>query len=246
MRTAVVLLALLAAAGADTRAATIAVDVGHHARSPGATSARGLPEFGYNRALALRLGAELDTLGHRVVAVGIEGDAAELAARPRAARGAALFVSIHHDSVQPHLMETWTFEGETLRYSDRHAGYSLFVSRRNRALASSLRCASAIGAALRAAGFTPSRYHADPVEGENRPFADETNGVHYFDDLVVLRTAKMPALLLEAGVIVNRAEELLLRDPDRQQRMAAAVARGADGCVRGGTRRAPRPASPTR
>ena len=47
----------------------------------------------------------------------------------------------------------------------------------------SLACASAIGAELRAAGMTPSRYHADPVIGENRPFADELNGVHFYDNL---------------------------------------------------------------
>jgi N-acetylmuramoyl-L-alanine amidase len=40
----------------------------------------------------------------------------------------------------------------------------------------------------RGAGFTPSRYHADPMVGENRAFADEANGVHYFDNRAVLKT----------------------------------------------------------
>src|SRR5678810_566648 len=75
------------------------------------------------------------------------------------------------------------------------------------------RQASAIGEELRAAGMTPSRYHADPVIGENRPFADELNGVHYYDNLGVAKTAKMPAVLIESGVIINRDEEARMNDP---------------------------------
>ncbi len=36
--------------------------------------------------------------------------------------------------------------------------------------------------------------------------------MHYFDHLAVLRHAAMPALLFEAGVIVNREEEVKMRD----------------------------------
>jgi len=84
---------------------------------------------------------------------------------------------------------------------------------------------------LLTAGFTPSRYHADPVLGENRPFADEANGVHYFDRLAVVSSAPVPALLIEAGVIVNRAEELTLRDPATRARIAEAVADGVRSCL---------------
>ena len=70
---------------------------------------------------------------------------------------------------------------------------------------------------MRGAGFAPSLYHAEPIPGESKPFADRTNGVHYYDNLVVLHTATQPAVLFEAGVIVNRAEELTLRDPATQR-----------------------------
>ncbi|MBI3919291.1 MAG: N-acetylmuramoyl-L-alanine amidase [Betaproteobacteria bacterium] len=93
------------------------------------------------------------------------------------------------------------------------------------------RGSSAIGAALRRAGFTPSRYHADPVLGENRPFADEENGVHYFDNLAVLRSARIPALLFEAGVIVHREEELRMRDPAVRARIASGVVEAVASCV---------------
>jgi N-acetylmuramoyl-L-alanine amidase len=79
-------------------------------------------------------------------------------------------------------------------------------------------------------------HHAENIPGENRKLIDPDSGLYEYDDLVVLRTAEMPAVLLEAGVVVNRAEELLLRDAVRAQSMARAVAEGLSaGCI-GGTR----------
>jgi N-acetylmuramoyl-L-alanine amidase len=43
----------------------------------------------------------------------------------------------------------------------------------------------------------------------------------------------MPALLFEAGVIVNRDEELKLRDENVQKQIAAGVAAGASACLNG-------------
>jgi N-acetylmuramoyl-L-alanine amidase len=149
-------------------------------------------------------------------------DVPVLAERTRMAEGAVLFVSIHHDSVRP----------ELLPHADLYSGFSLFVSRLNPQLDKSIFCASAIGAELRAAGLEPSRYHAEPVFGENRPYADWTNGVHYFDNLAVARSASMPAVLVEAGVIVNRHEEQRLRDPAMRERIARAIAEGMGHCLR--------------
>ena len=60
---------------------------------------------------------------------------------------------------------------------------------------------------------------------------DRENGVHYYENLVVLHSATQPAVLLEAGVIVNRGEELALRDSATQRRIAAAVAEGVRRCL---------------
>jgi N-acetylmuramoyl-L-alanine amidase len=68
--------------------------------------------------------------------------------------------------------------------------------------------------------------------GENRPFADEANGVHYFDNLAVLKTASIPALLFEAGVIVNRDEELRMRNPAVRAQIVQAMVTGAEACLR--------------
>jgi N-acetylmuramoyl-L-alanine amidase len=199
----------------------VAVDVGHYAAEPGVISASGRPEFEYNRDLALEVKAELEQLHLNVRLIGERGDYAVLHHRTRDARGADLFVSIHHDSVQERL----------LPQAERFAGFSLFISRHNPRLAKGLACASAIGAKLRGAGFTPSRYHADPVLGESRPFADEANGVHYYDNLAVARSAAMASLLVEAGVIVNREEERRMRDSQVRGRIAAAVAAGVRDCL---------------
>jgi N-acetylmuramoyl-L-alanine amidase len=212
-------------------AAGIAIDVGHHVRSPGAASARGVPEFEYNLRLAGEMAAGLRAAGHKVLLIGEDGLAEDLTGRAPRAGGMDLLISIHHDSVQPHYLSEWEHEGETRRFSDRHAGFSVFVSRLKARVEASLKCASAIGATMRKAGFTASRYHAEPIPGENRPFADEANGVHYFDNLAVLRTAEVPALLFEAGVIVNRDEEMRMRDPEIRKRIVDAVVAGMGRCL---------------
>ena len=212
-------------------AAKIALDVGHYFKKPGVISARGVAEFQYNLQLAQEVEAALRKAGHVTRMIGENGMAEDLGSRAPRARGMDLFISIHHDSVQPRFLSTWEYEGGARNYSDRFSGYSLFVSRLHPDPGKSLKCASAIGAALKQAGFTASRYHADPILGESRPFADEDNGVHYFDNLAVLKTARVPALLFEAGVIVNRDEELRMRDPAVRGKIVAAIVSGAGACL---------------
>jgi N-acetylmuramoyl-L-alanine amidase len=212
-------------------AASIAIDVGHYFAKPGVISARGLPEFDYNLRLAREVAEALQGAGHKTLLIGDDGLAENLGGRAPRAAGMDLFISIHHDSVQPRFLSSWESGGELFLYSDQFSGFSLFVSRLSSHTEASLKCASAIGAALRGGGFTPSRYHADPIVGESRPFADEVNGVHYFDNLAVLKTARIPALLFEAGVIVNRDEELRMRDPAVRRRIAGAVASAVSTCL---------------
>ena len=213
-------------------AASIAIDVGHYLERPGVISARGVTEFDYNLRLAREISTALRLAGHKTILIGDDGLSGDLGKRAPRAVGMDLFISIHHDSVQPRFLSMWDYEGETFSYSDRFAGYSLFVSNLNPHTGASLKCASAIGAALRKAGFTASRYHADPVLGENRPFADEANGVHYFDNLAVLKTAPIPALLFEAGVIVNRDEEMRMRDPAVHKLIGAAIVSAVGTCLK--------------
>jgi len=209
----------------------VAVDVGHTLEHPGATSARGETEFGFNRELAGKIQEALSAAGFATQLIGEHGMMNALKARTDAAAQAGFFLSVHHDSMQPHYLSEWKFEGKTLAYGDRFSGFSLFVSRKNAHLAASLKCASVLGNRLIQAGFKPSRHHAESIPGENRPFADEANGVHYYDDLVVLKTARQPAVLMEAGIILNRDDELTLRKPATQEKIAKAVAGALAVCL---------------
>ena len=212
-------------------AALIAIDVGHYLEKPGAISARGRPEFEFNLDLAREIDTEIKSYGHKTRLIGDDGRIKELWRRPRAARGADVLISVHHDSVQERYLSSWRYEDADHRYSDMFSGFSIFVSRENAGWRKGLQCASAVGAALIKAGFRPSLYHADPVYGENRPFADKAHGVHFYDHLAVLRRADMPALLFEAGVIVHREQEITLRDSSEQKKMAASVALGIAACL---------------
>lgn len=228
-RCAMLLMGALAQAGtlqAQAPRLTVAVDVGHTLEAPGAISARGRTELEFNRDLARRIVPALERRGLRAMLVNEDGRIASLQARPAVVPEADFFLSIHHDSVSEFELRDWEWEGTPQTYSDRWAGHSMFVSRRNPDLGRSLLCGSAIGARLQRTGFEPTDKNS-----RRRAWADETHAVHYFDNLIVLYNATQPALLFEAGVIKHRDEELLLRDPVRQQRMAEEIATGLAACL---------------
>jgi hypothetical protein len=52
---------------------------------------------------------------------------------------------------------------------------------------------------------------------------DADAGVYRFDQLIVLRMTRMPAVLLEAGSIINRDEELLMASAAHQSLISDAV-----------------------
>ncbi|MBP5997043.1 MAG: N-acetylmuramoyl-L-alanine amidase [Azonexus sp.] len=222
------ILACFWASTATVAAPRVAVDVGHTLADPGATSARGRSEFAFNLDFAGWLAGALRAEGIEVREINFAGDAGSLAERPEQARGSDFFISVHHDSISPEFLQFWDWDGEEMSHTMLKRGFGLFVSRRNPDLAGSLRCASAMGAMLRRAGFVPTQWH-----GRKHQPADADNGVWYYDNLVVLHKATFPAVLFEAGVIKHRDEELELLDGDRQARMADALATGIAACLAG-------------
>ncbi|WP_413208367.1 N-acetylmuramoyl-L-alanine amidase family protein [Rhodospirillum sp. A1_3_36] len=191
----------------------VGIDVGHSIEQPGATSARGRPEWAFNRRLAGEVAQTINTTGMAsAFLINGEGETLSLAERPRRAKmgGAGLFLSIHHDSAQPQFLKPWRHDGKEGLTADGIHGYSIFVSRTGSHPEESLRFAQGLAGALRATGYTPTLHHAEPIKGENRELIDRDRGIYRFDELAVLRTAELPALLFEAGVIVNRNEEVLL------------------------------------
>ena len=207
----------------------IVLDVGHTPELEGATSARNFSEFSYNLRLAKRIELQLKADGFTETRLLLtEGKARRsLVRRVTAANNlqANLFLSIHHDSVPKKFLENWEFEGRKSRYSDRFSGYSVFVSRRNPDFKTSLSFAEMIGKEMTALGLEYARQYSQAIMGRHqRPLLNKETGVYSYDELVVLRTTKMPAVLLEAGSIINRDEELRMDSPEHRGIISNGVA----------------------
>ena len=207
----------------------VVVDVGHTVDVPGALSARGMPEYAFNLQLARQIKERLVDAGFdkSVLLISTKAPPAGLFERANIANRlpADLFISIHHDSVPDNLMHTWQYEGQDQQYNDDYPGYALFISNDNADRAGSLLFGKFLGKALQARGLQFTPHYTLPLMGHRRrQLLDAEAGVYRYDQLVVLRYTRMPALLLEAGSIVNRQEELELATPERRTLTSAAVA----------------------
>jgi len=207
----------------------IVLDVGHTAKSEGATSARNVAEFSFNLRLAQRVEQKLKSAGFAATRLLVtEGKArASLVKRVAVANSlpADLFLSIHHDSVPNSMLENWEFEGKKARFSDRFSGYSVFVSHTNPEFKTSLEFAELLARELKGRGLEYAHQYTDPVMGRYRhPILNKETGVYSYDDLVVLRSTRMPAVLMEAGSIINRDEELKMDSAERRDIVSGAVA----------------------
>lgn len=220
-------------AACDRAQFRVIVDVGHSAEVPGAFSARGVPEYDYNLRLAQRIGESLKAAGFGKTVVLVTPGAARRGLFFRVAKANAppadLFLSIHHDSVPERFIETWEYEGKQQRFSDRFRGHSVFVSYENPQAEASLLFARHLGTQLRLQGLRYTPHYAQAFMAERRrDLLDAEAGVYRYDQLIVLKDTRMPAVLLEAGSIVHRDEELQIATPERQSRISAAVAAAVD------------------
>jgi N-acetylmuramoyl-L-alanine amidase len=204
------------------------VDVGHTIEKPGARSARGVAEFDFNFRLASLAEQKLIEAGFErsVLLVTAAPPRASLYDRAAYANAvsADLFLSIHHDSVPDGFLEKWDYEGEPRTFSDRFKGHSLFVSRGNGKFKGSLLFGKLLGQQLQERDLLYTRHYTDPIMGRwQRGLLDAGAGVYRYDELVVLKETRMPAVLLEAGSIINRDEELAMASPERQALISDAI-----------------------
>jgi N-acetylmuramoyl-L-alanine amidase len=204
----------------------IFIDVGHYKEAPGATSARGKSEFDFNLHLAQTLQKTLAARGYRQIRLFVSnGGPQSLQIRPKesAKFKADAFISIHHDDVQSQYKSTWTYNSENRLFSDDFKGYSLFISKANSAWPQSLQLATMISDEFLRRGMVFTKHHAEQIAGEGRKLLDEERGVYQYDELIVLKNNVAPAVLIEAGVIVNREEELILGSRTRRDLFSDAV-----------------------
>jgi N-acetylmuramoyl-L-alanine amidase len=207
----------------------IVLDVGHTAESEGAISARNVAEYIFNLRLAQRIEENLKAEGFAETRLLLtEGRARpSLFKRVAAANNlqADLFLSIHHDAVPDSFLENWEFEGKKRHFSDRFSGYSVFVSRDNADFKTSLLFAELVGKEMKANGLQYAQQYSQAIMGRyQHPLLNKETGVYSYDKLIVLKSTRMPAVLLEAGSIINRDEELKMDSPERRDIISNGVA----------------------
>jgi N-acetylmuramoyl-L-alanine amidase len=206
----------------------VVVDVGHTVDVPGAMSARGIAEYAFNLRLARDINRGLLDAGFQQTVLLITATApwrglVERAARANSMR-ANLFIAIHHDSVPDNLKQNWEYAGLKTQFNDNYPGYAIFISNENADPTGSLQFGSLLGRELESRGLHYTPHYTFALMGHRRRIlVDAEAGVYRYDQLIVLRQTRMPAVLLEAGSIVNRQEELELGTPERRSLTSAAI-----------------------
>jgi N-acetylmuramoyl-L-alanine amidase len=206
----------------------VILDVGHTVDVPGAMSSRNVPEYAFNLQLSQDIEKALVGAGFDKTILLITAKAPPYGLVERASRANAmqadLFIAIHHDSVPDNLLQTWEYEGQQNSYNDDYPGYALFVSYDNADRKGSLEFGHLLGKALQTNGLKYTPHYTQALMGHyRRELIDADAGVYRFDQLVVLKVTRMPAVLLEAGSIINRQEELELGTPERRAQTSAAI-----------------------
>jgi N-acetylmuramoyl-L-alanine amidase len=206
----------------------VVVDVGHTVDVPGALSARGVAEYAFNLQLAQETRQALLDAGFDSAVLMIVDKPPPQGVIERALKAnkipADLLISIHHDSVPDNLLQTWDYEGQQNHYNDDYPGYAIFISNDNGDRTGSLVFGSLLGKALQERGLQYTPHYTLPIMGHRqRVLVDAKAGVYRYDQLIVLRMTRMPAVLLEAGSIVNRQEELTLASPERRALTSNAI-----------------------
>ncbi len=225
----------------------VVLDVGHTSDKVGARSARGVGEYDFNLALTKQIEKKLLDAGFARTVLLVTADPPPLGLVRRAARanrlGADLFLSIHHDSVPEKFLQTWEYLGEPHAFSDQFKGHSLFVSPDNGDFRGSLLFGKMLGRQLKTTGLQYASHYVEKfMEHKRRQLLDAETGVYRFDQLAVLKFTRMPAVLLEAGSIINRDEELVMASHDRRVLIAEAVTAAVEEfCTARARRTAPAP-----
>jgi N-acetylmuramoyl-L-alanine amidase len=205
---------------AGKRITTICLDPGHGGKDTGYRVGRFFPrcEKTYTLALGLELRRQLQLAGFNVILTRDQDVYPELSMRPDLAnrRGADLFISLHFNSFPPNPAsvegpETYciTPVGAASSNDAEGAGTGHGACPANRVEDKSLLLAYAMQRSLvRNLGVTDRGVRRARFE--------------------VLRTAQMPAILIEGGYLSHPVEGRNIVDAGWRQRMAAAIVRGIE------------------
>ena len=199
-------------------------------------SARGVDEFDLNRRAARSIAKALrDSTSAEVIVYNEDGLERDLRHRTFRAQelGADLFLSIHHDAVDSSEASKWSFKGIERLYCDSVSGFSLWVHDSCTGFPEAFAMARSIGRSLVEGGRKVNLHHARAQERAlGREVLDSSSGV-FRNDLAVLVSAKMPAILVECGVALNRQDEPILDSEAGREEFARLLAHGVKNRMRG-------------
>jgi N-acetylmuramoyl-L-alanine amidase len=215
----------------------VLIDPGHGGRDPGATSASGtISEKQLTLQLARELRDALASNGRVRIALTREDDRyLTLDQRSALARrlGATLYVSLHMDSAPNPLARGASVYSLSDVASDAEAA--------DRARSENSAAARAAGSdgSVRAilsdlavrSQMTASANFAERLVRNSAGRVALRPQPHRFADFHVLRSARVPAVLFEAGYISNFDDEAMLRSGERRSRIASALARAIEADV---------------
>jgi N-acetylmuramoyl-L-alanine amidase len=196
--------------------------VGHFStgKSRGAIAASGTPENEYNKKVAIAVKEEFENRGQSAFLI----EDMNLHSRAKVANlWGDVFLSIHHDSVTNRMVP----------FAYRFSGFSLFISKQNGQFKQSLRLAKLIGSEMIQNGFSVALHHHSDKRRQ-RLLIDKKDGVYRSDKLVVIKETKIPAVLIECGVVKNLYEEYWLLQPEVRKNLVFSIVNGTDAFMKTG------------
>jgi len=222
---------------------TVVIDAGHGGHDPGAHGAA-IFEKDINLAAALALKARLERTGRYKVVLTRDADVyIPLADRVRIAQhaGADLFISLHSDSgpaPNVHGASVYTLSDKAAMRATK------FVSREDWFMKASLTGDRGVRDILfdltQRATKNRSAAFAETLVGHIDGRAPLLRRSHRDAGFEVLLAPDVPAVLLEMGFVSNPADEAMLRDPARRDRLMNAVGDSIDDYFAETTRMASR------
>jgi len=199
------------------------IDSGHDRQSPSVKGCRsGIPEYVFNDTLVGMLRDKLQTGTDVSVAVTREAqDCISLRGRARMTSGFDLMLSIHHDSAQDVYLQPVMCGGKEKRCVVGPEGFCVYVSRKNPYPEASILFARLVSGFMIKHGLSPSTHHGEDIPGERHIMI--APGVYYYDNLIVLKEGRCPAVLVEAAVLTNPDDEATASTPEFQHKVTEAL-----------------------
>jgi len=211
----------------------VVLDPGHGGKDPGAVGSKGLREKDVNLDIAFRLKKELERAGLEVTLTRVEDAFIPLAERARIAnsRAADLFVSLHANANHARWIEGFEVYYLTEAVDDDARALAAAENTPQEVEPGVFkRQVLSLKATLWDLIFTEDRRQSIEVADRISQAVARRLGMKLLGvkgaPFVVLKGARMPAVLVEVGYLSNAGGERKLKDPSYRQKMAEAIADG--------------------